>query len=391
MALKILVRVLFVTFMSTFVLNAYLVATPRAEIDYKVAVLYTITAAFFAAAVVIFEWRFQKDIVRELVALVFGLAAGLLVTSLIVLILMAFFIPSAASVIELDEAEAVTLTLADATSGRRISVADAISSAIARAFWRVQAWIPLILPACCYICVAIVMQTRNDFRFLVPYIDFSQRGTQEGGIILDTSAIIDGRIAEVLQTRLISVPVIIPDFVIREMQTLADSSDRLKRMRGRRGLDTVSQLKDTTAARIVIRDTDASHLCSVDDELVRCAKEINARIVTTDFNLNKVSQIEGVMVINVNDLANAVKTQVTPGGELAIKILRAGQEAKQGVGYLDDGTMVVVEDSQCYIGKTIGVAVTGSIQTSAGRMIFGKPESDSPIKPDAETDDREQV
>ncbi len=345
MALKILLRILFVVFAAAFALNALQVAY-KGEMSDRYAYFYTGIATLVALGLVFFEWRYQRDIVREMVATVAGLAAGLVITTLIVIITVAFFLPSATEI-----------TLAEV---------------FATAFGRVQPWIPLILVTSCYVAVTVVLQTRNDFRFLVPYIDFSQRGTQEGGMILDTSAIIDGRFAEICETSIITAPVIIPDFVIRELQLIADSTDRLKRMRGRRGLDIVARLQQTEKARVVIRDTDAAPRSLVDEELVRLAKELNGRIITTDFNLNKVGLIEGIEVVNVNDLANAIKPVVLPGESLELKIIRRGQEAGQGVGYLDDGTMVVVEGASGSIGETIIIAITGTHQTSAGRMIFGK-------------------
>lgn len=347
MIMKILLRVLFVVFLPFFAVQAYRLAEPE-TLNNQVEWLYMGISFLVAIAIVIFEWRFQREIVREMVAIVFGLAAGLVISTLLTLILIAFFLPSG------------------------INASFDITLAFAKAFWTLRPWIPMILVACCYICITVVLQTRNDFRFLIPYIDFSQRGTQEGGVILDTSAIIDGRIVDICETRLISVPVVIPDFVLRELQTIADSADRLKRLRGRRGLDMVAQLQKSEEARVTIRDTDAAPGAPVDDELVRLAKEISARIITTDFNLNKVSQIEGVIVINVNDIANAMKPAVIPGDRLNLKIIRPGQEAGQGVGYLDDGTMVVVEQAREHIGEALDLEVTGSIQTSAGRMIFGK-------------------
>lgn len=344
MLLKILSRILFVNFLAFFAVQAYRIAY-RDEISAGVEgsnaeLMFMAVTIIFGLLVVFFEWRFQKSLAREVVAIAMGLAGGLIVSAFLIIIAFAFVLP--------------------------------IKSSVTDAFWVLSPWIPVILVACCYVAITLVMQTKSDFRFLIPYIDFSSRGTQEGGLILDTSAIIDGRIADVVETRIISVPLIIPDFVIREMQLLADSSDKMKRLRGRRGLDMVARLQKTESARIVIRETDTEKNVQVDNELVKVAKEINGRIITTDFNLNKVSQIEGLTVINLNDLANAVKPAVLPGEKLNIKIIRAGQEAGQGVGYLDDGTMVVIEGGRENVGEVIEIVVTGSIQTSAGRMIFGR-------------------
>lgn len=349
MILKVLLRILFVVFSAWFAVTALQVGGGADANDFNVTLLYTAVATVFSLGVVFYEWRFQRGVVRELVAIVFGMATGLAVSALLILMMIAFFMPSAS------QAE------------------SDIGTALTAAFWMVKPWIPLVLLACCYIAITVVIETKDDFRFLVPYIDFSQRGTQEGGLVLDTSAIIDGRFADMINTHVISVPVVIPDFVIRELQTIADSSDKMKRLRGRRGLDIVSQLQKTEAARVVIRESAVPATGPVDDELVRLTKEINGRIVTTDFNLNKVSQIEGLHVININDIANTMRPSVLPGDTLKLKIIRPGQESGQGVGYLEDGTMVVVEHARESIGEEIETEITGSIQTSAGRMIFAKP------------------
>jgi uncharacterized protein YacL len=354
--LPLCLRALFILFLCWFSLKFYqLTNPPEPPADASVQAitqfhselakgrnLYAALAALFGGLVVWFEWRHQRRLAKELVALVFGLAAGLATSLVILLLLVTFY----------------------------MSTAESVSAA----FLSAQPWIPLLVLSCSYVGVTIVLQTRDDFRFLIPYVDFSERGTKEGGLVVDTSAIIDGRFAEICETRLISVPVIVPDFVVRELQTLADSADRMKRLRGRRGLDIVAAMQKSEAARVLVRTTAAPVPCVVDQELVKCAKELAARIVTTDFNLNKVSQIEGVAVVNVNDLANALKPAVVPGDRLTIKVLRAGQEPGQGVGYLDDGTMVVIEGGRDHVGYLLATTVTGSIQTSAGRMIFVKPE-----------------
>ncbi|MFC4651792.1 PIN/TRAM domain-containing protein [Lactococcus nasutitermitis] len=190
----------------------------------------------------------------------------------------------------------------------------------------------------------------------------------ENQIVLDTSSVIDGRILDVLRTGFISDKVIVPNFVILELQLISDSSDALKRAKGRRGLDLVNTLKEFD--NVEISDKDYSDIHEVDTKLLRFASETGAKLVTNDFNLNKVAEIQGVKVLNINDLANAVKTQLVVGETIDVTIIRAGSERQQGVAYLPDGTMIVIEDTAKMIDKTVRVEVAKVLQTSAGRMIF---------------------
>ena len=188
--------------------------------------------------------------------------------------------------------------------------------------------------------------------------------------VIDTSVIVDGRLAEIITAGFLEGPFIVPRFVLRELQLIADSLDSLKRTRGRRGLEVLAQLQETTALEIDERDyTDIS---AVDAKLVRLARERSGKLVTNDYNLNRVAHVEGVAVLNVNELANAVKPIVLPGEELHVAIIRDGKEQHQGVGYLDDGTMIVVEHGKRLIGESIDVTVTSVLQTVAGRMIFAR-------------------
>jgi uncharacterized protein YacL len=188
--------------------------------------------------------------------------------------------------------------------------------------------------------------------------------------VLDTSVIIDGRIVEVVQAGFLDGPLILPRFVLRELQTIADSADAMKRTRGRRGLEVLGKLQE--AMPLEIAERDFPDVAAVDAKLVKLAQERNARLVTNDFNLNRVAHVEGVVVLNLNELANAVKPVVLPGEELRVAITRDGKEPHQGVGYLDDGTMIVVENGRRLIGETVDVAVTSVLQTVAGRMIFAR-------------------
>lgn len=192
--------------------------------------------------------------------------------------------------------------------------------------------------------------------------------------ILDTSVIIDGRIADICQTGFLEGIIVIPQFVLEELQHIADSSDVLKRNRGRRGLDILNRIQKELAIKVEIYEGDFEEIQEVDSKLVKLAKITNGVVVTNDFNLNKVCELQSVSVLNINDLANAVKPVVLPGEEMNVQVIKDGKEHNQGVAYLDDGTMIVVEDGRDYIGKRIDVLVTSVLQTSAGRMIFAKPK-----------------
>ena len=191
--------------------------------------------------------------------------------------------------------------------------------------------------------------------------------------VIDTSCIIDGRIEELLNTGFVEGQILVPQFVIQELQTLADASNDMKRIRGRRGLDILNRMKDGFPDRIIIHPIDYREIDTVDAKLVHFASEIHATLLTNDYNLSKVANLQAVSVLNVNDLAHAVRPIYLPGDCLEIKIIKDGKEASQGVGYLDDGTMVVVEEGRKYVGGELRIIVTSALQTSAGRMIFAKP------------------
>jgi len=190
--------------------------------------------------------------------------------------------------------------------------------------------------------------------------------------ILDTSVIIDGRVADLVETGFIDGALVIPQFVLKELQLVADSSDSMKRNRGRRGLDILQKVQKMQGVEVVISDVDFADVREVDLKLIELARKLNGKIVTNDFNLNKVAQLRGVDVLNINELANALKPVVLPGELMKVFILKEGKEYNQGVAYLDDGTMVVVDNARKLIGKTIDVVVTSVLQTTAGKMIFGR-------------------
>lgn len=190
--------------------------------------------------------------------------------------------------------------------------------------------------------------------------------------ILDTSAIIDGRIHDVIETGFIEGSIIVPNFVLGELQHIADSADDLKRVRGRRGLDALNKIQKSKMVKVENVDIDYDDTDEVDVKLLRLAKDIGGCVITNDYNLNKVAQFQRVKVLNINELANSIKTKLIAGEELVVTIVKEGKERSQGIGYLDDGTMIVVEDSKNLIGETIETVVTSVLQTNAGRMIFAK-------------------
>lgn len=226
-----------------------------------------------------------------------------------------------------------------------------------------------------FLCVSFVLQTKDDFRFIIPYVEFAKQIKGPRPLLLDTSVIIDGRIADIAETRIMESQVIVPRFILDELHMVADSEDKLRRNRGRRGLDILNRLQESKRLDIQIIDIHVplvEQAGETDAKLLAMAKHLDGRIMTTDYNLNKVAQVRGVDVININDLANALRPVVLPGEMMTVKIIKPGEESGQGIGYLEDGTMVVTEQGHDYIGKEVAIAVTSVLQTSAGRMIFGK-------------------
>jgi len=239
-------------------------------------------------------------------------------------------------------------------------------------------WINLSIGALlCYTCISVLLQTKNDFRFIIPYVEFAKEVKGRMPYVLDTSVVIDGRIADVVETHVLDNQLVMPQFVITELQGIADSSDRLRRSRGRRGLDVLNRLRANPRVELMIFDRELPEFAgqAVDLKLVLLAKHLHGKVVTNDYNLNKVAKLHGVGVINLNDVANALKPVFLPGETFEVRIVKPGEEAGQGIGYLDDGTMIVVEGGREHVHHTVRVAVTSVLQTSAGRMIFGRCEA----------------
>lgn len=226
----------------------------------------------------------------------------------------------------------------------------------------------------CYLGMVIGLQGKDEFNVIIPYVRLRRQDQREELTLLDTSVIIDGRIQDICKTRFLESKMVIPKFVLKELQQLADSTDPLKRQRGRRGLDILHAIKKESGADIIMHDEEIPDVPDVDAKLIKLAKILNAKILTVDFNLNRVASLQGIKVLNINELANAIKPVVYPGEQMQIKLIKEGKEFNQAVGYLDDGTMVVVEEARKLIGQEVKVAVTSVLQTQAGRMIFTKLE-----------------
>lgn len=231
-----------------------------------------------------------------------------------------------------------------------------------------------------YLGAWVMMMRERDF-FAILGGRFGRDGTARGAsseksVLLDTSVIIDGRIADISRTGFVDGTMMIPRFVLQELQHIADSPDSLRRNRGRRGLEMLNKLQKESIVPIRITDLDVEEVHEVDDKLVRLAKNLHCAIVTNDYNLNRVAELQGIRVLNINELANAVRAVVLPGEGMRVRVVQEGKELGQGVGYLDDGTMVVIDNGKKFIGSTIDVTVTRMLQTNQGRMIFAAPADD---------------
>ena len=229
-----------------------------------------------------------------------------------------------------------------------------------------------------YIGMIMAMRGRDEFNIIIPYVRFSRHDRGDDLHLVDTSAIIDGRILDLCKARFIGGRLLIPRFVLRELQAVADSSEAIKRNRGRRGLDVLQELRRQSHIDVQIHEEEVPNIVEIDAKLVKLAQLASAKIVTTDYNLNKVAQLQGVAVLNVNELAKLLRPVVLPGEVIEVKPIKEGKEPHQSVAYLDDGTMVVVENGRALIGQIIRTVVTSVLQTSAGRMVFVRAESSSP-------------
>ncbi len=289
-----------------------------------------------AVGIILFEFSMRRVSVRGLSSAVFGLVFGLI---------MAKLVSDTLAVIRLDP------TL----------------------IYSLRVIFTLIF---CYIGLIVAIRGRDEFNIIVPYVKFSRQDQKDELIILDTSVIIDGRIADISNIRFLEGKFVVPRFVLRELQHIADSDDSLKRARGRRGMDILGKLQKNPNVDVKIHNEDFRDLKEVDAKIVKLAKVLGAKVFTNDYNLNKIAEIQGIKVLNVNELANALRPVVLPGESLEIRLVKEGKEYNQGVGYLEDGTMVVVDNGRRMIGQNVKVVVGSVLQTSAGRMIFGKLPED---------------
>jgi len=335
------IRALFIVIIIAFLFVSIFI-TPTDLTDIKPLYYRVFFGAGIAVLVIAIDWLTPKKSLNALAGIFFGLLIGMLIS-----LVMAPVIDMVNNLYFKMEPEAL----------------------------QISKWIMGI--CICYLVISLVIRTKDDVRFVIPYVEFSRQTKGLRPLVLDTSVIIDGRIADIAQTKLFDAPLTVPRFILNELQLIADSADKIKRNRGRRGLDMLNKLQTSPAVEVEFDDTPPPGVdikASVDQKLVAFSKNCDGRLVTNDYNLNKVAQLRGVDVININDLANALKTLVLPGEPMQVKIIRPGEDAQQGVGYLEDGTMVVVEDARNKLGQIIALDVTSVHQTSAGRMIFGKYE-----------------
>lgn len=301
----------------------------------KWGIIGALIGFFSSVILIICETWMRKISIRNLSAAVFGLIFGLF---------MSWVLTSAIKLIPMD----------------------------LRIYSTIQIILTLIF---CYLGMVIAIRGKDEFNLVIPYVKFTRQDQRDEVVLLDTSVIIDGRIADICSTRFIEGRIVIPRFVLKELQQIADSSDALKRNRGRRGLDILNKIQKSTSIDVKIEEEDFVDIADVDAKLVKLAKVLDAKIITNDYNLNKIAQLQDVTVLNINELANALKPVVLPGEILEVRIIKEGKEFNQGVAYLEDGTMVVVDNTRHLIGQTVRSLVTSVLQTSAGRMIFAKLEN----------------
>lgn len=297
--------------------------------------LWGIFLGMAAALILIFlEIGMQKVSVKGLSSAVFGLILGLI---------MANLVGDAFSLAPLDKAQLAQVRI-------------------------------ILTMVFCYLGMVIGLRGKDEFNIIIPYVRLRRQDQLDEVIVLDTSVIVDGRILDILRTKFLEGKIVIPKFVLKELQQIADSTDPLKRQRGRRGLEVLHNLQKEPNVDIVLHEEEFSDIKEVDAKLVKLAKVLDAKIMTVDYNLNRIATLQGLTVLNINELSNALKTVVFPGESLEVKLIKEGKEYNQAVGYLDDGTMIVVEDARRLIGQEVKVTITSVLQTPAGKMLFARIE-----------------
>lgn len=288
---------------------------------------------FLSGLLLIFiEMKLQRVSVRGLSSMVFGLLLGVLLAKLLSRILM--LLPLSIFVQSISE---IVLTVVFS-----------------------------------YLGAVMALRGKDEFNIIIPYVRFKRQDVGEAIVLLDTSVIIDGRIVDIYKTRFLSGRLVVPRCVLQELQALADSADDIKRQRGRRGLELLQSMQNDPKMDIRVHEDDLRGAESVDSKLMNLAKAMDAKICTTDFNLSQTASLQGIEMLNLNELVNAIKTLISAGDQMEIKLLKEGKESGQAIGYLDDGTMVVVSDGRNQIGEKVNVMVTSVLQTQAGKMIFAK-------------------
>lgn len=223
-----------------------------------------------------------------------------------------------------------------------------------------------------YLGLTLGIKGKDDFHLVIPYVKFKRQELKEESIVIDTSVIIDGRILDIVKTGFVEAKFLVPRFVLNELHALSDSTDHMKRQKGKRGIEILHSLKKEPHIEVVISDQVVEGVKSVDEKIVRLGQEQDAKVMTTDYNLNRIAQLQGVSVLNINDLANALKPTFIAGQRFQLKLIKEGKEHNQAIGYLEDGTMVVVEGARRLIGKTVSIEVTSVLQSSSGRIVFTK-------------------
>ncbi|MCK4283723.1 MAG: PIN/TRAM domain-containing protein [Candidatus Brocadiae bacterium] len=297
--------------------------------------VFLVGGIFLSFAVIAAEWFVSRGPIALISSIVFGALLGMLFATLTV------------SVIGL-AVEKQTMDV----------IRDDVTGALIVAF--------------SYLGIAFIYQSRDKFNLIVPYVEFRRQEKGQRPVVIDTSVIIDGRIADILETGIMDGPLLIPEAVLHELHQLADSGDKLKRERGRLGLEVLNQIRDGLDVDVRIQETTADQSRTVDEELVRLAKMVNGRLMTTDFNLNRRASVEGISVVNLHALANALKPIALPDEQLRIKLLKRGEQPGQAIGYLPDGTMVIVEAAAHLVGQEVDVIVRNTFTKDTGRIIFAR-------------------